>query len=215
MSTYLELVNAVLVRLREDEVTTVSANAYSKLIGKFVNDAKRQVEDAWNWEVLQTTLPVITAAGTSEYTLTGSGRRFKDVTVHDITNNAILHNVPMKWIEQQQQIAEVQNAQPVYFGWSGFDGTDTKIELYPTPDGTYTLNFNLTVPQVALSADADNLSVPDEPVVLGAYARALVERGEDGGLMSNEAYGLFKGSLADHIALEAGRNVENDAWVAC
>jgi len=49
---------------------------------------------------------------------------------------------------------------------------------------------------------------------MGAYARALVERGEDGGLSSSEAYGLFKGILADQIALEAARFIENDAWVA-
>ena len=41
--TYLELVNDVLVRLRETTVSTVTQTAYSSLIGKFVNDGKRQV----------------------------------------------------------------------------------------------------------------------------------------------------------------------------
>ena len=44
--TYLQLVNSVLRRLREDEVTTVGQTSYSKLIGEFVNDAKRTVEDS-------------------------------------------------------------------------------------------------------------------------------------------------------------------------
>ena len=44
--TYLQLVNSVLRRLREDEVDTVDQNSYSKLIGEYVNDAKRAVEDA-------------------------------------------------------------------------------------------------------------------------------------------------------------------------
>jgi hypothetical protein len=44
--TYLELVNDVLVRLRETTVSSVSETSYSSLIGKFVNDAKRQIEDA-------------------------------------------------------------------------------------------------------------------------------------------------------------------------
>ena len=35
--TYLQLDNSVLRRLREDEVTTVGQNSYSKLIGEFVN----------------------------------------------------------------------------------------------------------------------------------------------------------------------------------
>jgi hypothetical protein len=50
--TYLELVNDVLVRLREPTVSTVIQTAYSSLIGKFINDAKRQVEDAFAWNVL-------------------------------------------------------------------------------------------------------------------------------------------------------------------
>jgi len=41
--TYLDIVNKVLIRLREDEVSAVSQTAYSKLIGEFVNDALRQV----------------------------------------------------------------------------------------------------------------------------------------------------------------------------
>jgi len=49
--TYLELVNDVLTRLRETNVSTVSETSYSALIGKFVNDAKRQIEDSYNWNV--------------------------------------------------------------------------------------------------------------------------------------------------------------------
>jgi hypothetical protein len=41
----------------------------------------------------------------------------------------------------------------------------------------------------------------------------LVDRGEDGGLSSSEAYALAKKSLGDLIALELARSPENDAWV--
>jgi len=61
--TYLELVNDVLVRLRETAVSTVSETSYSSLIGKFVNDAKRQIEDAYAWNVLGTTITLSTTAG--------------------------------------------------------------------------------------------------------------------------------------------------------
>ena len=74
--------------------------------------------------------------------------------------------------------------------------------------------MNITRPQDDLSDAADILLVPYEPVIAGAFARALVERGEDGGLSSAEAYGLFKGILSDQIALEAGQFVENECWVA-
>ena len=47
--TYLNLVNNVLRRLREDEVTTVAANTYSKMVSDFINDSKELVETAWDW----------------------------------------------------------------------------------------------------------------------------------------------------------------------
>jgi hypothetical protein len=54
--TYLNLVNNVLRRLREDEVSSVQDNTYSKMVGDFVNDAKKFVESAWDWSALRTTL---------------------------------------------------------------------------------------------------------------------------------------------------------------
>lgn len=44
--TFLQLVNKVLVRLREDTVSSVDENSYSQLIGEFVNDAVKEVEAA-------------------------------------------------------------------------------------------------------------------------------------------------------------------------
>jgi hypothetical protein len=185
------------------------------MIGKYINDAKRQVEDAWNWDCQTTTLTVTTAGGTYNYVVTGSGRRQKDVTVNDTTNQARISNVPAKWIEDQNQLTTVQTGNPCYYAWDGFDGTDSKMSFFPTPNGVFTIKVNLTVPQADLSADGDVIQIPSEPVILGAYARALVERGEDGGLNSSEAYQLFKSCLSDYIALEAHRQDENTEWVAC
>jgi hypothetical protein len=56
--------------------------------------------------------------------------------------------------------------------------------------------------------------VPAALVVQNAYARALVERGEDGGLNSSEAYQLYRGMLADQIALESTRYPENQEFIA-
>ena len=211
---YLDLVNEVLQRLRENTVSSVNQNKYSKLIALYVNDAKRIVEDAWNWDALSVNTPVITTTGTSTYTVTGSGRRQKDVTVNDTSNRAYICNVPSKWIQDQQQLSTVQSGNPCYYAWNGFDGTDSKVELFPTPNGDYTLMFNMTVPQVNLSADTDVPIVPSEPVIAYAYARALVERGEDGGMQSSEAYNIYKTVLADYIALESTRFIENECWVA-
>lgn len=214
--TFLDLVNETLRRLRENAVTTVNQTAYSRLIGLYVNDSKRQVEDAWNWDALGVSTPVVTAPGTTVYTVTGSGIRQKDINCNIITsgNQAQVYQRPSKWIQNQRQLTSVQTSRPIYFAWVGNDGTDSKVEVFPTPDGAYTLMFNMTVPQVSLVDDLDVLTVASEPVIAGAVARALVERGEDGGLNSGEAYNLFKSILSDYIAIEMSHDAEYDAWVA-
>ena len=65
-----------------------------------------------------------------------------------------------------------------------------------------------------MSADATVVKVPDTLVAQNAYARALVERGEDGGLSSSEAYALYRSMLSDYIALEGTRYPENQGFVA-
>lgn len=214
--TYLEAVNEVLVRLRESQVATVTQTAYSSMIGVLVNDTKRQVEDSWEWACQDTEIVVTTVAGTTGYTVVGSGTRQKAITVNNtsIGNQAHLHQAPIQWIKNQQQLTTVTRAAPCYYAWSGTDGTDSTVEFFSTPDGIYTITFNLSVPQSKLTADTDVIRVPAEAVVLGAYARALAERGEDGAMSSSEAYGLFKGSLSDSIALEQARNPDYDCWVA-
>ena len=214
MTTFLAAVNETLSRLRENSVATVTTTDYSTLIGRFVNDAKRQCEDAWNWDALSTTITVNTVAGTTTYTVTGSGIRQRDVTINDTSNLSRLHNVPIQWIIDQQQLSTVQQGPPIYYAWNGTDGTDSKIELYPTPDAAYVLKVNLIVPQTTLTSDATVITIPAEPVIAFAVARALVERGEDGGLLSAEAYGLAKSVLADYIALEKERFTEFDTFVA-
>lgn len=85
--TYLELVNAVLRRLRETEVSTVSENAYSALIGDFINDSKSRIENAWDWSALRTTLSVATSTGVFNYALTGSQNNIKILDVINDTSN--------------------------------------------------------------------------------------------------------------------------------
>lgn len=212
--TFLQLCNEVLNRLREPSVTAITDNSYSILVSKMVNDSKRQVEDAWNWDSLSTTVSVNTSASTSNQVITGSGLRQKGVVVNNTTNKYPLANVPIQWIVDQQDLTTIQIGSPTYYAWNGTNGTDSKCEFYPTPDGIYAIKFHMYVPQVALSSGSDTLTIPSEPVILGAFARALAERGEDGGLASSEAYALFKASLADHIAIEASRYIENSEWVS-
>jgi hypothetical protein len=214
LPTYLDLVNDVLVRMREPEVTTVNENNLSKLIGKFINDSKRQVEDSYNWNAMTDTLTAITEVGIYNYVLVGSGARFK---VMDVFNVASRQHMSAKSTSEMTMYLlgseTQQTGVPQYYNFNGINNNgDTAVDIFPVPDAAYQIFFNIYKPQAELSLDSDNMLVPKEPVVQLAYARALVERGEDGGLQSSEAYALFKQVLADYIAIEASRYPEEEAW---
>jgi len=212
---FLQLTNSVLRRLREAEVTSVNDNDYAKLIATYINDSKRQVEDAYNWNSLSDTLSATTTANIFSYVLTGSGQRFRLIDIINDSSNMIMQNRTTRWMDQAFLVNDPAKGPPIYFNFNGTDTNgDTLVDLYPIPDGAYNLRFNIIKPQVELVADADVLYVPHEPVIMGAYARAVAERGEDSGVTSNEAYALYLTSLADAIALESGRYIEEQEWLA-
>jgi len=211
-STYLQLVNNVLVRLRENEVTSVSDTPYSSLIGILVNDAKREVEDAHDWNCLSETIIVPTVAGTSQYTLTGSGQRFTTSDVLNDTADYSLDQAPRVWMNRQFYISPTMSSRPEYYVYDGVSGDDTIVKVWPVPDNVYSLRFELKVPQLDLSANADVLKVPSHLVVLLAHAKAISERGEDSGQPFAELYQQYRLALADAIALERNRYDEEVVW---
>lgn len=210
---YIQLVNSVLRRLRETEVSSVSDNAYSKLIGDFVNDAKRQVEDSYAWNALSDTLTATTTNSIFNYVLVGSGQRFRMI---DVINDTDDFNLKYQTVQEMNRLflmSSSESGSPRFYNFNGTDANgDTQVDLYPIPDGVYNIRFNVIKPQPKLSADSDVLLVPEEPVIFNAVARAMAERGEDGGITSNEMYALYNQSLADAIAIETSRYDEEGQW---
>lgn len=214
MSTYLELVNNVLTRLREPTVSSVQDKSYSKLIGIYINDAKREVEDAYDWNSLTNTLTVTTQSSVFNYVLTSSGTRFRVIDVLNDTNDFQLRYAATTWMDRQFLMVDNGHNVPAYYNFNGVDSNgDTQVDLFPIPDGVYTVRFNLIVPQVDLSADTDRILVPPHLVCLLAYAKAIAERGEDSGILSSEAYQLYRLALADAVAIERNRYLEEVVWV--
>jgi hypothetical protein len=131
------------------------------------------------------------------------------------TSHFLMQNASTGWMNKVFILANPAKGSPLYYNFNGTNSNgDTQVDLYPIPNGTYNLRFNIIKPQIELVSDADVLYVPHEPVIMGAYARAIAERGEDSGITSNEAYALYLTSLSDAIALEAGRYVEEGEWVS-
>ena len=215
--TYLELVNKVLLRLRETEVTTVqgsgTSNQYARLIGEFVNDAKAEVETATDWSALRTTLTLTTASGIFNYELNGTGNNFKVLDVINDTSDFVMQYKDAAWFNQIYLTATPETGAPMFYNFNGVssDG-DTQVDLYPKPDGVYSTRFNVTLRNAALSADADTVVIPTRPIILLATAKAIEERGEDGGQQSMNAYAAYRSVLADEIALDSARHPEDSIW---
>jgi len=204
--TYLEIINSVLLRLREDEVTASTETTYSKLVGQYVNQAKREVEDAWEWVALRNTIQAITVSGDYRYSLDGIKERFRITSVFNDTINGYLLPRDSEWMSTQFNTAGT-TGQPTYYDIPGIDETngDYQIDLYPIPNDVWTININMHKRQADLTVDSTETAVPSYPIMLRALYSALVERGEDGGLMAAEAYRDFKQSLGDAIAFDDKR----------
>jgi len=213
--TYLEIVNKVLRRLREDTVDTVSQNTYSALVGEFVNDAKRIVEDAWDWSALRTTLTVTTSSAVFNYVLTGSGNRIELLDVINDTSNFFMKYRDQHWFNKTFLVDEPATGSPMYYCFNGVDSNgDTAVDLSPIPDSVYALRFNAILRTPELSVDTDEVLIPTLPIIHTAVALAITERGESGGQSAAEALGFANRTISDAIALDAYKHPEELVYTA-
>lgn len=216
MATYIQLINKVLIKLREPEVAAPDTSDYSELIGAYVNETKREVEDAHKWSALRTQIQVTTAAGTSQYAVTGAGDRFKFTDarrpVYNTTENTFIHPRPSTYLKHKIDVTPDQNT-PLFYYLEGKDASgDPYVNFWPIPAAVNTINFELVVPQDDLVTASTVLSVPEWPVVLGAFAKALAERGEDNGRTHGEALNNYMGALSDAIAIDNELNTGESCW---
>jgi len=183
------------------------------MIGVLVNDAKREVEDAADWNVLSSTVTVTTVADTYNYTITGSGTRFRVIDVLNDTSNVVVRQAPATWLNQQFILGTTTPNTPIYYGFNGVDtSNDTQVDLFPIPNAAYTIRFNLIIPQAELSNNTDRILVSPHLVAMLTYAKAIAERGEDGGNLSSEAYALYKSALSNEVAIERNRYGDELIW---
>ena len=211
--TYKELVNSVMRKLREDEVARVDQNTYSKMIGEFVNDAKRYCEDAWDWSALRTTLTATTETGVFNYALTDSGQRIKVFRVIDDTNNRFLQQQTAQWMSNAYLTGNAPQGEPAYYNFNGVDTNgDTLVDIYPIPRGAYELRFECVQRTDRFTTDSQELTIPSDPVIQWAFGYALRERGETGGQTAAEQFIFAKEALSDAIALDAQKSPEDTIW---
>lgn len=213
--TFLQLINRVLVRLREKTVATPTENEYSTLIGAYINDAKEVVEKAWNWKSLRREITFNTVSSQNDYNLGAGG-----VATGGTTNEhsrLLMDNLgrPCLWNTTEEVRMSMQDLE-VLRDWditSPDDATPSTFALIrastgmtvrfvPAPDAVYAMKGVFIIPQDELSAGSDVLTVASSPVWKIALARASGERGagmgEDSeGLLANAQLALRDAIVED------------------
>ena len=210
--TYKELINQVLIRLREETLSSdwsgdindsSTVTDYQKVIGSLVNDAKRSIESYHDWLVLRETVDVSTVATTKNYNLS-SGQEFK---VLDVVNNSTGHQLTQVTRHYLNSIMYPTDptGEPNYYAFNGADSSNNlKVDLSPIPTEAQTISFDIVKYQDELTSATTSIKIPSKPVILGAYARAIAERGEDGGTQSSIAAQEATNSLNQAIMIDGG-----------
>ena len=211
--TYLDIVNNVLRRLREDTVSDITETTYSTMVGDFVNDAKKFCEDSCDWSALRSDITVTTSSGTSSYSLTNSGESTKVMYALNDTKNWFMDYQTQKWFADKYSIGTPADGSPSYYTFDGLDSSDdTKVKLYPKPNATESVVFTVIKKPVALSSKTDTMAIPHTPVIHMAVALLARERGETGGTTAAEYFNLANKYLTDAIAFDASKHPEETIW---
>lgn len=216
MSTFLQTVNAVLTKLREPEVSSITDD-YTRLIARFVNEAKEEVEDAWNWTALRSTATVSAVSTATIYSVTGTFSRTRVNSAWNTTKkrelNAVGSYANTKKYETYGTVSGPVTDYDVY----GTDSTTgaLKVRTWPTPDSSQTLTFYLINPQGELSTSTDlstEIKVPSNPVIQLAYALAIKERGEDKGQLSPFQDESYFRALNKAVAQDEAFHGDETTW---
>jgi len=233
-----ELLNEVLTRLREPTISSdwsgdyKDSNAlsdYQKVIGSLINDSKKYVESKHDWNPLRQTYNLTLVADTQQYLLgddtDGVGLSFKVLDIINKTTGTTLSQVTNDWLNKQMfPTSSVIYGEPLHYALNGSGQAnasrepDALIDLYPVPNASYAgqiLGINVVKQQDALSLASDIIKVPYQPVILGAWARAISERGEDGGTQTSVIAAEAIDALNSAIQLDAGNfEYERDWFVS-
>ena len=206
---YLQLVNAVLDRLREPQVPTVRVNAdpVANLVKGFVNDAKRHVEAAHGWNATRKLWAFGTEENVAGYVLpeTANGCRISEVMIDGWPID--------QWDLRALLAGEHKPGRPYRYAWEGTDDEgNIMIRFDPIPEKMFPVRVvgHRNLPD--LSLDTENLRLPDQPVIYYALALAARERGEVGGQTATELFAMAQQYISDAIALDATLSPTEYTW---
>jgi hypothetical protein len=218
--TYIQLINEVHGYMRHSNTeTSLTADEDTIIVAKFLNEAKREVEDEWKWHALRATITFSSTASDDSYDTSNGAiavatqteerselledpetleALFWDVTSDDefrmsrITREQVLRNLRTNPddVDQPTAFTIYQN------------GEGLTVQFRTAPTGVRNYSFEVYTPQPDLAATGDTLTVPWRPVVLRATALAKAEIGEEFGGPQGNFDAMFEDALQTEVARE-------------
>jgi hypothetical protein len=160
-------------------------------------------------------LSATTSSGVFSYELNTAGTAFEILDVINDTANDFMEYRTAHQFNDWYLNSTPPSGSPKYYSWNGVsnDG-DVQVDIYPKPDGVYNLRFNMIKRSPEMTSDSTDIIVPFKAVQMLAYAKAVEERGEDGGQSAASAYASAGRALADAIALDSARHPEELIYAA-
>lgn len=187
MATCREILNKVLRGLRQEPIatgTTSTTDTYELLLLQFVNEAKEEIEEAWDWYALRQTITVTLSAGVSEYDLTVAGAADVDTNertrllydkgrayggssetsargsastpqVFDVTDSTEYRLIEAPY-ERIERLHMTDNDEQERPQYFALyaDSDSVKMKVYPTPSASRTLKMRFVIPQTELESTA-------------------------------------------------------------
>ena len=211
--TRLQIINAVLPRMREATVATSSSTVYAALVATVLNAVRTQIEQAWAWKDMRDTYTVTVTPGTTSYALTSSGQFAKILDVWNRTTNAEVSQGTFHGFNKHFfGTTTVATGDVSEYNVVGLDANyDLQIDTWPNVVGTNSLRVNLYLPQQD-PVDATVLLVPNQVLIEGMVAYLMAERGDDNGVAVQTQQALYAGMLAGAISAEAGHDASEVDW---
>ena len=237
--TYLEMVNEVLVRMREDEIISVNDpdnDPQQKIVCKFVNDARRFVDKSHTWNAQRKIWLVDPSFDVAGYTIPDSNESASIYTVRWAGTSNCLKEANERWISRQKK----QLGTPQYYAPSFSENNELTVRFWPVPGedyvgssasvseysaGEYTeAEYNGEIAEghsilmegykvsAPMKNDDDLIRLPIDPVMYYALAYASRERGEIGGQGSTELFQLANQYLSDAIAWDVNNSDMEYIW---
>ncbi len=215
MATYLEVVNNLQRRLRETVTASVTTSEYSQLLGIFVNDAKRKIENHYPWSFNRATGTATIPADDVTTTIGTTRHGSKVLAVWNDTGSYWLQPGSLSKAQLNFNKASPDTGLPrEYSIYHQATSEPLVIYVYPKNTGTaQSLIATLHTPSADLTGDAqDTLPFPEYVLELGAYLLAVSERGEDGGKLYDETVQEYNRMLSLMVAQEQASNPAAFDW---